>query len=95
MTEWPGWVTGPEYMQLNNQAMLNSGLPSLYSDESIAATAISDGYNMITPNNNFRNTMLKNSMAFRTDKCFGKRGVTMLFNIFQVLIIMAKAIFIK
>ncbi len=61
----PEWVDGANYAKLNNQARKNSGYAPLYSDQDIAAYAKNDPYNMFHPSINFRDMMLKNSMAFR------------------------------
>jgi TonB-linked SusC/RagA family outer membrane protein len=61
----PGWVNGADYARLNNQARKNSGFTPLYSDQDIAAYAKNNPYDMFHPSVNFRDMMLKNSMAFR------------------------------
>lgn len=62
---FPGYVDGADYARLNNLARTNSGLAPLYSDDDIAAYAKNDPYDMLHPSVNYRDMMLKNSMAFR------------------------------
>ena len=61
---FPEFVTGGDYARLNNMARTNSGLLPLYSDEAIAEYDKNDPYNMKYPSVNYRDMMLKNSMAF-------------------------------
>ena len=62
---FPEWASGSEYANLNNTARVNSGLVPLYSSEDIAAYAKNDPYDKYHPSTNYRNMMLKNTMAFR------------------------------
>lgn len=62
---FPEWVDGADYARLNNLARTNSGLEPLYSESAIAAYGKNDPYDMYYPSVNFRDMMLKNSMAFR------------------------------
>ena len=61
---FPEFVSGGDYARLNNMARTNSGLVPLYSDEAIAAYDKNDPYDMVYPSVNYRDMMLKNSMAF-------------------------------
>ncbi len=61
----PGWVDGATYARLNNTARINSGFNPLYSEQDIAAYSRNDPYDMRHPSVNYREMMLKNSMAFR------------------------------
>ncbi|MDP3431467.1 MAG: TonB-dependent receptor plug domain-containing protein, partial [Bacteroidota bacterium] len=61
---FPEFVSGGDYARLNNIARTNSGLAQLYSDEAIAEYDKNDPYNMKYPSVNYRDMMLKNSMAF-------------------------------
>ena len=61
---FPEFVSGGDYARLNNMARTNSGLSPLYSDEAIAEYDKNDPYNMKYPSVNYRDMMLKNSMAF-------------------------------
>lgn len=61
---FPEFVSGGDYARLNNLARTNSGLSPLYSDEAIAEYDKNDPYNMKYPSVNYRDMMLKNSMAF-------------------------------
>lgn len=62
---FPEWVSGSEYATLNNTARTNSGLDPLYSSEDVAAYTRNDPYDKYHPSTNYRNMMLKNTMAFR------------------------------
>jgi len=62
---FPEFVGGADYARLNNLARTNSGLTPLYSEADIAAYEKNDPYDMLHPNVNYREMMLKNSMAFR------------------------------
>ena len=61
---FPEFVSGGDYARLNNTARTNSGLEPLYSDEAIAAYDKNDPYDMVYPSVNYRDMMLKNSMAY-------------------------------
>lgn len=60
----PTWTNGPDYLMLNNLARSNSGMDPKYDAETIAKYAASDGYNMYTPNNNYREMMFKNTAEY-------------------------------
>jgi len=60
----PTWTNGPDYLMLNNLARSNSGMTPKYDAETIAKYATSDGYNMYTPNNNYREMMFKNTAEY-------------------------------
>ncbi|MBL7969313.1 MAG: SusC/RagA family TonB-linked outer membrane protein [Prolixibacteraceae bacterium] len=62
---FPEFVGGADYARLNNLARTNSGLTPLYSEDDIAAYEKGDPYDMLHPNVNYRDMLLKNSMAFR------------------------------
>jgi TonB-linked SusC/RagA family outer membrane protein len=62
---FPEFVGGADYARLNNLARTNSGLTPLYSETDIAAYEKGDPYDMLHPNVNYRDMMLKNSMTFR------------------------------
>lgn len=62
---FPEFVSGADYARLNNLARTNSGLDPLYSESDISAYAKNDPYDMYHPSVNYRDIMLKNSMAFR------------------------------
>lgn len=61
----PSWVNGADYATLNNQAREANGLNSLYSSAAITAYGQNDPFNMYFPSVNYRDMMLKNTMAFR------------------------------
>jgi TonB-linked SusC/RagA family outer membrane protein len=61
----PGFVSGADYARLNNIARQADGLDANYDDDDIAAYAKNDPYDMYHPSVNFRDMMLKKSMAFR------------------------------
>lgn len=61
---FPEFVSGGDYARLNNTARTNSGLLPLYSDAAIAAYDKNDPYDMINPSTNYRDLMLKNTMAY-------------------------------
>ena len=61
----PGWTTGADYADLNNLAMANNGLQTLYSNENIDAYKKNDPYDMYHPSVNYRDLMLKNTKPFR------------------------------
>lgn len=60
----PTWVNGTDYLKMNNLARSNSGMTPKYDSLTIAKYGASDGYNMYTPNNNFRDMMFKNSAEY-------------------------------
>jgi TonB-linked SusC/RagA family outer membrane protein len=63
---FPGWVSGGEYAQLNNEARGNSLLtPDKYSADAISHYADNNPYDKFFPSIDFRDMMLKNTMAFR------------------------------
>jgi len=62
---FPEFVGGADYARLNNLARTNSGLTPLYSEADIAAYEKGDPYDMLHPNVNYRDMLMKNSMAFR------------------------------
>ena len=62
---FPGFVSGSQYAQLNNQARTNSGLAPLYTNQDIAAYAKNDPNDLYHPSVNFRDLMLKNTKSFR------------------------------
>lgn len=55
----PGFVSGVDYANLNNQARTNSGLTPLYEATDIAEYAKNDPYSLRYPNVNYRDMMLK------------------------------------
>jgi TonB-linked SusC/RagA family outer membrane protein len=61
----PEWVSGADYATLNNQARIADGLTGNYSASDITAYAKNDPYDLYHPSINYRDMMLKNSMAFR------------------------------
>jgi TonB-linked SusC/RagA family outer membrane protein len=60
----PTWVNGTDYLKMNNLARSNSGMIPKYDSLTIAKYGASDGYNMYTPNNNFRDMMFKNTAEY-------------------------------
>lgn len=62
---FPGWASGAEYAQLNNQARQNSGLASLYSSADIDAYALNNPNDLYHPSVDFRGMMLKNTKSYR------------------------------
>ncbi len=62
---FPGWASGGDYAQLQNQARNNSGLTEIYSTADIAAYAKNDPYDKFHPSIDFKKMLLKNTMAFR------------------------------
>ncbi len=61
----PEWTNGVDYANLNNMARQTDEMEPLYSTSDIAGYAKNDPYDLYHPNINFREMMLKNSMAFR------------------------------
>ncbi|WP_353720996.1 carboxypeptidase regulatory-like domain-containing protein [Dyadobacter sp. 676] len=61
---FPGWASGAEYAQLNNQARANSSLSPLYNENDIAEYARNDPYDLYRPSVDFRRLMLKNTKPF-------------------------------
>lgn len=61
----PGWADTKTYATLNNQARENDGLMTNYSADDIAAYGNNDPYDKYHPSINFRDMMLRNSMAFK------------------------------
>ncbi len=61
----PGYVSGPVYARLQNEARVADGLPRAYSSEAIGAYARNDGYDLKYPNTDFADLMLDNKMEFR------------------------------
>lgn len=61
----PEWVSGADYANLNNTARYNSGLTPLYSQSDIDTYAMNEPYDMYHPSVNFKDMMLKSTMAFR------------------------------
>ncbi|WP_025761219.1 SusC/RagA family TonB-linked outer membrane protein [Dyadobacter tibetensis] len=62
---FPGFTSGAEYAQLNNEARNANGLQPLYSDKAISEYAKNDPYSFKYPSVDYRNLMLKNSKTFR------------------------------
>jgi TonB-linked SusC/RagA family outer membrane protein len=62
---FPGWVSGAEYAQLNNEARQNSGLASLYSSADIDAYALNNPNDLYHPSVDFRGMMLSNTKSYR------------------------------
>lgn len=62
---FPEFVNGADYAKLNNIARNNSGVDMLYTREDVQRYALSDGYDMLYPNNDYRSMMLKNTMDYR------------------------------
>jgi TonB-linked SusC/RagA family outer membrane protein len=60
----PTWVNGTDYLKMNNLARSNNGMTPKYDSLTIAKYGASDGYNMYTPNNNFRDMMFKNTAEY-------------------------------
>ena len=56
----PGWTSGVDYANLNNQARTNSGVAALYPQTSIDEYAKNDPNSLRYPNVNYRDMMLKN-----------------------------------
>src|SRR5690606_1316243 len=61
----PEFVGGVEYAKMNNIARNNSGLTMLYAKEDISRYAKEDPYDMLYPNVNFKDMMIKNSASYR------------------------------
>ena len=61
----PGWTTGVDYANLNNEARVNSGLPEIYTPEAIAAYAQNDPNSLRYPNVDWRAMTLKNTMSYK------------------------------
>jgi TonB-linked SusC/RagA family outer membrane protein len=57
----PGWVSGVDYANLNNQARTNSGLTPLYEADDISEYAKNDPYSLRYPNVNYRDMILKDT----------------------------------
>lgn len=57
----PGWVSGVDYANLNNEARTNGGLTALYSQAAIDGYSANDPNDLRYPNANYRDMMLKNS----------------------------------
>jgi TonB-linked SusC/RagA family outer membrane protein len=57
----PGWVSGVDYANLNNQARTKSGVPTLYTQSAISEYAKNDPNSLRYPNVNYRDMMLKNT----------------------------------
>jgi TonB-linked SusC/RagA family outer membrane protein len=57
----PGWVSGVDYANLNNQARTNSGVSTLYTPAAISEYAKNDPNSLRYPNVNYRDMMLKDS----------------------------------
>ena len=57
----PGWTSGVDYANLNNQARTNSGVAALYPQSSIDEYAKNDPYSLRYPNVNYRDMMIKNT----------------------------------
>jgi TonB-linked SusC/RagA family outer membrane protein len=63
---FPGWVSGADYARLNNKAKENSGFTTLpYSEDAISHYADNNPYDKYFPSIDFRDMMIKNTMAFR------------------------------
>jgi TonB-linked SusC/RagA family outer membrane protein len=60
----PTWTNGIDYARLNNKARENSLITPKYSEEAIAKYETSDAYNLYYPNNDYVNTMFKNTMSY-------------------------------
>jgi TonB-linked SusC/RagA family outer membrane protein len=71
---FPGMVSGADYARLNNQARMADGLEPNYDNNDIAAYAKNDPYDMYHPSVNFRDMMLKNTMAFRRANVSSRGG---------------------
>lgn len=61
---FPGWVSGSEYAEMNNQARLHNELSPNYSQEAIDGYAKNDAYDLYYPSVNFRKMMLKDTRSF-------------------------------
>ena len=57
----PGWTSGVDYANLNNQARTNSSVNALYTPAAIAEYGKNDPNSLRYPNVNYRDMMLKNT----------------------------------
>lgn len=62
---FPEWVNGTDYAKMNNEARTNSGLTPLYDANAIAQYSKNDAYNMVYPNINFKDMMLKDTKSYK------------------------------
>jgi TonB-linked SusC/RagA family outer membrane protein len=62
---FPGYVSGGDYARLNNQARLNDGLKTNFSDDAIARYDLNDPWDKYYPSVNFRDMILKDTKNFR------------------------------
>ena len=60
----PRFADAAQYAQLNNIARHNSGLPTLYKRDDVAAYMRGDPYDRLHPAVDFKKMMLKNTMAY-------------------------------
>lgn len=58
----PGYVSGVDYANLQNQARLADGLPKAYSNAAISGYSKNDAYDLKYPNVDYQDMMLKNTM---------------------------------
>lgn len=71
---FPEWVSGADYVGLNNQARLADGLLANYDNNDIAQYAKNDSYDMYHPSVNFRDMLLKNTRSFRRANVSSRGG---------------------
>lgn len=71
---FPGWVSGSDYVQLNNQARISDGLVGNYDINDIASYAKNDPYDMYHPSVNFRDMLLKDTKSFRRANVSSRGG---------------------
>lgn len=57
----PEWTGGVDYANLNNYAHFNNGYPIRFSQEDVNAYSTGDPYDLVHPNVNYREQMLRNT----------------------------------
>lgn len=62
---FPEYATGVDYARLNNRARVASGLDPLYTDDALATYAKNNPFNMLYPNNNYRDMLFKNTRSYQ------------------------------
>ena len=60
----PEWVSGEEYVRLNNQARQASGYPVRFEEESFSAYARKNAMDWVYPNVDYKSLMLKNTRDY-------------------------------
>ena len=74
----PGWASGVDYAQLNNQLRTDAGLAPLYSEEAIAQFGQYNENDLLFPAVNYRNKMIKNAFSttsFGFDASAGSQSI--------------------